>query len=63
MPFPVCDNIRIKRCRLLPGEEHRGYCASKRRYYFGLKVHLLITGQGHPVEILLTPASVADKRG
>lgn len=63
MPFPVCDNIRIKRCRLLPGEEHRGYCDSKHRYYFGLKVHLLITGQGHPVEILLTPASVADKRG
>ncbi len=60
MPFPVCDNIRIKRCRLLQGEEHRGYCASKRRYSFGLKVHLLVTGQGHPVEILLTPASVAD---
>ena len=60
MPFPVCDNIRIKRCRLLQGEEHRGYCASKRRYYFGLKVHLLITGQGQPVEIVLTPASTSD---
>lgn len=56
-------NIRIKRCRLLPGEEHRGYCASKRRYDFGLKVHLLITGQGHPVEIVLTPASVSDIAG
>lgn len=63
MPFPVCDNIRIKRCRLLRGEEHRGYCASKRRYYFGLKVHLLITGAGHPVELLLTPASLADVAG
>ena len=60
MPFPVCDNIRIKRCRLVVGEEHRAYCASKRRYYFGLKVHLLITGQGHPVEIVITPANVAD---
>lgn len=63
MPFPVCDNIRIKRCRLLLGEEHRGYCASKRRYYFGLKVHLLITGQGYPVEIVLTPASTSDIAG
>jgi hypothetical protein len=60
MPFPVCDNIRISRCRLLQGEEHRSYCASKRRYYFGLKVHLLITGKGEPVELLLTPASVSD---
>lgn len=60
MPFPVCDNIRISRCRLFKGEEHRGYCASKRRFYFGLKIHLLITGKGEPVELLLTPASVSD---
>ncbi len=49
MPLPACDNIRIRRCKLLKGEEHRGYCASKRRYFFGLKVHLLITGSGHPI--------------
>jgi len=63
MPFPVCDNIRIKRCRLLQGQEHRGFCASKKRYYLGLKVHLLITGAGHPVELLLTPASIGDIPG
>ena len=60
MPIPACDNIRIKRCKLLQGEEHRGeehrgYCASKRRYFFGLKVHLLICGSGQPVEFVLTP--------
>lgn len=60
MPIPACDNIRIKRCRLFPGEEHRGYTASKRRYFFGLKVHLLITGSGHPVEFVLTPGNAAD---
>lgn len=60
MPFPACDNIRIQRCVLLEGEEHRGYCASKRRYFFGLKVHLLITGSGQPVEFVLTPGSTAD---
>jgi hypothetical protein len=47
LPVPACDNIRIKRCTLLQGEEHRGYTASKRRYFFGLKVHLLITGAHH----------------
>lgn len=36
----VCDNIRIRRCRLYPPEEHagafRGYIPSKRRYFYGL---------------------------
>jgi hypothetical protein len=47
LPVPVCDNIRIRRCRLYPLEEEhddddtpkqkksfRGYIASKRRYFF-----------------------------
>ena len=60
LPVPACDNIRIKHCTILSGEDHRGYCASKRRYFFGLKVHLLVTGQGQPVEFVLTPGAVSD---
>jgi hypothetical protein len=60
LPIAACDNIRIKRCQLLPGEEHRGYIASKRRYFYGLKVHLVITGSGWPVEFVLTPGSTGD---
>jgi len=63
MPLPACDNIRIKRCKLLPGEEHRGYCASKRRFFFGLKLHLLVTRHGAPVEFVLTPGSTSDVNG
>lgn len=63
MPLPVCDNIRIKRCRLLQGEAHRGYCASKRRYFYGLKVHLVITGAGAPVDFVLTPGATSDISG
>lgn len=62
-PVPVCDNIRIRRCRLYRGEDYRGYCASKRRYYFGLKLHLVVTSTGKPVEIVLTPASTGDVSG
>ncbi len=62
-PVPVCANIRIRRCRLYRGEQHRGYCASKRSYYYGLKVHLLVTATGRPVEFVLTPASEADISG
>lgn len=65
LPVPACDNIRIKRCRLYPIEEHgaklfRGYIPSKRRYFYGLRVHLLVTKAGEPVEFALAAASEAD---
>jgi hypothetical protein len=64
LPVAVCDNIRIKRCRIYPREEHqeafRGYVASKRRYFYGLRVHLLVSGAGEPVEFSVAPASEAD---
>jgi hypothetical protein len=60
LPVPACDNIRIKKCQLLSQEEHRGYLASKRRFFFGLKVHLLVTGHGQPIEFVITPGSISD---
>jgi len=54
MPMPVCDNIRIIRCRIYCGKEYRGYCASKRRYYYGLKVHALINESGMPVDFVFS---------
>ena len=72
LPVPVCDNIRIHRCRIYPSEEgrddgapkensFRGYIASKQRYFFyGLRVHLVVTGAGEPVEFSLAAGSEAD---
>lgn len=65
-PVAVCHNIRIKRCQLFAKahkEAFRGYCASKKSYFFGFKVQLLITGHGAPVEFVLTPGSMADQVG
>ncbi len=59
-PVAVCDNYRIRRCRIYQDEAFRGYQASKRRYYYGLKIHLLITEAGQPVEFMLTPGSFSD---
>jgi hypothetical protein len=59
-PVPIIDNIRIKRTKLFRAPGFRGYNASKRRYLYGLKVHLLSTSQGKPVEFLLTPAAMHD---
>lgn len=48
-PVAVCDNYRIKRCRLHWQEAYRGYIASKKRYFYSLKVHILVTKRGEPV--------------
>jgi Transposase DDE domain len=62
-PIPVCDNYRIKRARLYQGERYRGYIASKKRYFFGIKLHLMVTEAGQPVELLLSPGSFFDGLG
>lgn len=62
-PLEVCDNIRIPRCRLLEGEEFRGYCAAKRRYFYGYRVHVLTTADGLPVELAFLPGAASDTRG
>ena len=59
-PVSVCDNIRIRRAKLYRDETYRGYQASKRRYFYGLKIHLMVTSAGQPVECVLTPGSVSD---
>ncbi len=62
-PVSVCDNIRISRCRLYQGEEWRGKIASKRRHFYGLKAHLMVTESGHIVEVFFTPGKWNDVRG
>ncbi len=59
-PIASCDNIRIKRSRRYHGEDYRGYIASKRRYFYGVRLHLVVTGTGEPVECFLTPGEDSD---
>ena len=62
-PVALCDNIRISRCRLAQGESWRGYSASKRRYFYGLKVQVVVTVEGVPVECCILPGSLSDING
>lgn len=62
-PIPVCDNIRISRCQLYQDEAYRGYKASKRRYFYGLLIHMMVTENGRPVEFFLTCGSFSDTKG
>lgn len=69
MPVPVCDEYRVITCRIYPlkesnarpkGQGYRGRIASKRRYFYGVRVHLVITSTGKPVECALAPGATAD---
>jgi len=60
VPIAVCDNIRIKRSTRYPEKKFRGFIPSKKRYFYGLKVHLMVTKDGQPVEWFLTYGSFGD---
>ena len=68
-PVPICDNIRssrpskISRCRIVNSEDYRGYIASKKRYFYGIRVHILATSDGIPVELSFLPGEAHDVRG
>jgi hypothetical protein len=59
-PIAVCDNIRIPRCRLTQEQDYRGYLASKRRYFYGVRVQVIVTVEGVPVEFCVLPGSLSD---
>jgi Transposase DDE domain len=61
-PITACDNYRIPRARLYRHQAYRGYIAGKKRYFYGLKLHLMVTKDGQPVECFLTPGSFSDVR-
>lgn len=59
-PVPVCDNIRIKRSKIVSSEAYRGYIASKKRYFYGIRIHILATSSGLPVEFTFLPGRPHD---
>ena len=44
-PVAMCDNYQIPHAKLYQQEIYRGYIASKKRYVYGVKIHLIVTAQ------------------
>lgn len=59
-PVAVCHNMRISRAKLLQGPQWRGYTASMRQYFYGVKVQVLTTANGIPVEFCFVPGREHD---
>jgi hypothetical protein len=62
-PVSVCRNIRIANSRIVKGKEYRGRCASKRCWFYGFKVNMIVTSGGIPVEFTFTAGSKHDLDG
>ena len=59
-PVPICQNIRINRCRIAKGKQYRGYTASMRTYFYGINVQLVTTEKGIPIAFHFTVGKMAD---
>lgn len=59
-PLPVCQTIRMPRCKLLKGKEYRGFCASKQPSFYGVKVQVIIPEEGLPVQVCFVPGAQHD---
>jgi hypothetical protein len=55
-----CDNYHICPSKRYQGEVWRGRQASKKRFFYGLKIHIMATEHGQLVEFFLTPSSYSD---
>jgi len=61
-PVAVCNNMRIANCKILKEKKWRGYTASMRNYFYGVKVQLLTTKDGIPIAFHFTPGKTGDAK-
>jgi hypothetical protein len=60
--FPVqyCQKNRIDKRKRFLEWHYLGFAASKKRYFCGIKVHMVVTNRGRPVEVHLCPGAESD---
>lgn len=61
-PVAVCNNMRIANCKIVRDKKWRGYTASMRSYFYGVKVQLLTTKDGIPIAFHFTPGKTGDAK-
>lgn len=62
-PLPLCQPVRNHRATIFKGLADIGYNASKHLWFYGFKVHMLVTLSGYILNYVITPASVHDIKG
>lgn len=62
-PVKAYENHKSFRARIFRGRLFHGYTASKKQYFFGVKVHMIVDEDGCPIEFCITPGSFSDISG
>ena len=60
LPILSCQKNRIDKRKIFLGKKYLGYAASKKKYFCGIKVHLIVTCEGKSVEICMMPRAQSD---
>ncbi|AYM01491.1 IS982 family transposase [Levilactobacillus brevis] len=61
-PITLVSARRSNRAKVLKGIANKGYNATKRVYYYGFKLHAVMSNDGYFIDWELTPASVDDRK-
>lgn len=61
-PVPACELARLKHCHLLRGKEFLGYCAARHQYFYGVRIQVVTTAEGIPVEVCFVVGAEHDSR-
>lgn len=61
-PIPVCQPVRNRRVKIFKDYADIGYKATKKIYYYGFKVHALVSDDGYILNYTITKASVHDAK-
>ena len=61
-PVPVCQPVRNYRVKIFRSAADIGYKATKKVYYYGFKVHAIVSDDGYLLDYAVTKASVHDAK-
>lgn len=61
-PVPVCKNVRMNRSKIYHDKKYTGYCAAKKEFFHGVKVHMVSNIAGNPIEFKIAPGAESDIR-
>ena len=61
-PVETAKSPRWKSARMSVWAAEAGYCASKRQFFLGFRLHLLVSNQGAICDYVLSPANIGERR-
>ena len=59
-PIYACKLVRQNQTKLYFKKQYLGYCAAKKEYFIGFKLHLISDVNGGPIDLLILPARESD---